>query len=278
MGAWGCGIRDSDTALDVEGLLSKALGLCRHEASPSALKALNDNKLKLAIAVESQFRPVSGDPSSHQDNRIFWMVFGYWILRNGAKMPAAVAKKVRAACTEEIALCEIDSDGWVHPEERIHYCKALLNALDSYTGKPVTEEVLEPEYTGNKTPAAKTVLCWDKPKRAMPVEDWKGISADSAPPGVYVPNMSDADRKKWKAKLVGTKTGHPQVEIRKSAGSEMLIIVSLKGVREVSHRGDRIHKGVNIKMSMNGPAMLSFQDAADLQLAINEAHQKLENL
>lgn len=62
------------------------------------------------------------------------------------------------------------------------------------------------------------ILDWDKPKKAMSTEEWQSISADGAPPGVYVPNMSDDDMKKWKAKLIGGK--NPRVEIRKTvAGS-----------------------------------------------------------
>ena len=41
-----------------------------------------------------------------------------------------------------------------------------------------------------------SVLDWDKPGRVVSIEEWKGISADSAPPGVYTPNMSDEDMKK----------------------------------------------------------------------------------
>lgn len=38
------------------------------------------------------------------------------------------------------------------------------------------------------------LLMWEKPERVMSKEAWKGISADSAPPGVYIPNMSNEDR------------------------------------------------------------------------------------
>ena len=76
------------------------------------------------------------------------------------------------------------------------------------------------------------VLMWEKPEKIMSIEDWKAISADSAPPGVYVPNMSERDRQRWKATLKGTKLGRPWIEIRKSTrewGTQMLIIVSPGG-------------------------------------------------
>ena len=31
---------------------------------------------------------------------------------------------------------------------------------------------------------SKQILSWETPKKKMPVEDWKKISADGAPPGV----------------------------------------------------------------------------------------------
>ena len=59
------------------------------------------------------------------------------------------------------------------------------------------------------------VVMWDKPKQVISKEEWKNISADSAPPGVYTSNMSDEDAATWKGKIVGAKLGCPQVELRK---------------------------------------------------------------
>lgn len=58
------------------------------------------------------------------------------------------------------------------------------------------------------------ILSWDKPEKVMSTEEWQRISADSAPPGVYTPNMSTVDMAKWKAKYVSGK--NPRVEIRKT--------------------------------------------------------------
>lgn len=59
-------------------------------------------------------------------------------------------------------------------------------------------------------------------------------SADGAPPGVYVPNMSDEDKEKWLAKVAYGKTDYPQAEIRKGGG--FVIIVSLNGVQTIRHK------------------------------------------
>lgn len=73
-----------------------------------------------------------------------------------------------------------------------------------------------------------SIVKWDKPKKAMSKEEWSSISADSAPPGVYTPNMSQKDRETWKGTVAGQRTGHLQVELRKTfGGAQMLIIVAI---------------------------------------------------
>jgi hypothetical protein len=103
------------------------------------------------------------------------------------------------------------------------------------------------------------VLAWAKPLPVMTTQEWRAISADSAPPGVYVPNMSEADRAAWKAKAVGGRD--PRVEIRKTAGgTQVLIVVRAAGVR----------------MSMNGPAEFTRDEWPELDAAVAEARSVLE--
>jgi hypothetical protein len=114
----------------------------------------------------------------------------------------------------------------------------------------------------------------------------ESFSADGAPPGVYIPNMSGTDMRKWKAKLI--KGEFARVEIRKSAGSQMVIIVSLSGTpittNKVYDHSIRAYKkvpcfqDVNVKMSMNGPAHMSFKELNELYLAVSEAKLVLEQL
>lgn len=126
------------------------------------------------------------------------------------------------------------------------------------------------------------ILSWDKPEKVMTHEEWASISADGAPPGVYFPNMSEADMDKWKAKLI--KGEFSRVEIRKSAhGTQMLIIVSMTGtpIEKQWARGNTklpaLHD-VNVKMSMNGPSMFTFEEINQLPLAVQEARKVLEKL
>lgn len=120
------------------------------------------------------------------------------------------------------------------------------------------------------------MLTWDKPEKKMSVEDWKGISADSTPPGVYTPNMSDEDAKKWRAKLTGQRSGCPQVEIRSSkGGSQLLCIVSIDKKIKYKPTRWRPFDECNVRISTNGPLMFSFEDWAELNAAIDEAKIKL---
>ena len=120
------------------------------------------------------------------------------------------------------------------------------------------------------------ILMWEQPEKAMPVEHWQNIVADSAPPGVYSPNMSSEDMERWKAKLVGTTNGFPRVEIRKSVGVQMLIIVSLgQGFKQ---KYKSMPEGSNVQISMNGAAALTWDEWADFYHAILEAKIALEAL
>ena len=117
------------------------------------------------------------------------------------------------------------------------------------------------------------ILSWDKPKKLQTHEKWASVTADGAPPGVYVPNMSKADGEKWKAKLVGGK--NTRVEIRKSVkGTQILIIVSLTG----TPIQERHWRNINVVMSMNGKSTLTFEEMDQLYQGVQEARKVLEEV
>lgn len=117
------------------------------------------------------------------------------------------------------------------------------------------------------------VLNWDKPKKVWATEDWKEISADSAPPGVYVPNMSDADIQKWKAKKVGHKVGRPQIEIRKDS---TVIVVSLGNGYKYKYYTPEYTKGINLHIATAGAIQWTFEEWEQCIQAVEEARQILE--
>jgi hypothetical protein len=135
------------------------------------------------------------------------------------------------------------------------------------------------------------IVMWDKPKQVMSKEEWKGISADSAPPGVYSPNMNEEDMATWKGKVVGATLGHPQVELRKTFGayfppepgefcghsctSNMVIILSKKGGFQYKQIKREYSKDYNVLIAMNGNAVMTFAELDEMKKAIDEGVNKL---
>ena len=122
------------------------------------------------------------------------------------------------------------------------------------------------------------VLSWEKPKRKMSKEDWKEQVFDGGPPGSYLPNMSDEDVKRWKAKHIKGK--YARVEIRKELSALVVIVVSKSGTPTKKHKTIWDEKDVghedNLIISMNGKAHLSFEEFDELKQAVAEARAKLE--
>lgn len=124
------------------------------------------------------------------------------------------------------------------------------------------------------------MLWWGTPAKAMPQQEWLAISADGAPPGVYVPNMSEADQFRWKARLAGQRTpGELRVEVRKSVSSPGT------GRTHKENRGNRwgtfaqvlvlVYEDGEVRVSANGQMAFSPQDWAELATAVSEARKAL---
>lgn len=137
----------------------------------------------------------------------------------------------------------------------------------------------------------KPVLTWDKPKPIMSKADWSANQADSAPPGTYMPNMSEADRMRWKAKLVGTTKGFPQVELRRDS---TVIVLSLKGYKykyydtrrsfENIEKAKKYSRNVDpsewatIHIASAGPMQLTMDEFKEMETAITEGLGMLRDL
>lgn len=119
-----------------------------------------------------------------------------------------------------------------------------------------------------------SVLSWDKPAQIMTQEQReREFSADCAVPGTYVPNMSNEDIAKWKAKRVGFKAGHPQIEIRKDTA---VIVVSLGGGYRYKHYTPEETRKVNIHIASAGPIQWTFNEFNDFVGAVQEARTILQ--
>lgn len=119
-----------------------------------------------------------------------------------------------------------------------------------------------------------SVLNWDKPLKVRDTESHNKIHmSDSGVAGTYVPNMTKEDMYKWKAKHI--KGADERIEIRKTIlGSQLLVIVKKEGGFEDKYKR---FKDVTVKMSMNGPLYMTDDDSIDLQSAISEAKEILNN-
>jgi uncharacterized protein YigE (DUF2233 family) len=110
------------------------------------------------------------------------------------------------------------------------------------------------------------ILTFGKPKRAMSKEAHQSISADGAPPGVYVPNMSKVDAMKWKAKLVGQKTGRHQIEIRRDG-----VVIIVGGEKGYKYKWYDKRKPNMVHLATSGPMILTDTEFEQMVLAVSEA-------
>lgn len=109
------------------------------------------------------------------------------------------------------------------------------------------------------------VLTWEKPPRAEPYAEWAKYQADGAPPGTWVPNMSDEWKLRWKAKMAGQRSDDLRTEVRKTtAGLHGDHVQVLMVVRPDS-----------VRMSMNGTAEFSEREWAELPRAVDEARKAM---
>lgn len=127
-----------------------------------------------------------------------------------------------------------------------------------------------------------TLLNFDKPKK---VKIDGGF--DGGPEGGFIPQMSDTDAKRWKAKAFNLGKEGARIELRKTFGSsQVFIIVALDGwdlAAKNEHRRAPTRsnwhtdtRGLNVRMSMNGPLLLTFEHFAEIDQIVKEAHDYLK--
>jgi hypothetical protein len=176
-------------------------------------------------------------------------------------------------------------------------------------GQPSAPNVYQAFMEALNQSGRKPVLRWDKPAKKLSVADWKDdYGFDGGPTGGYQPNMSQADAETWRAVLTGTKRGYPQVEIRKSLRNAVMILIIVNlgegyyykhlqpmseyegktpadyprlTQQEINHyaqRDNRPTRGINVHLSMNGGAQLTFDQMEEMNQAVAEAKAFLESL
>lgn len=116
---------------------------------------------------------------------------------------------------------------------------------------------------------------------------------EDMPNGGYMPQMSDADARKWKGKRFNKGKDGDRIEVRKSFDECQILIFIAKDGWVYSNKGETIEpeyrsyidahgkenkyvsnrptKGKNVRISMNGPLKLSFLEWQELADVIEEA-------
>lgn len=118
------------------------------------------------------------------------------------------------------------------------------------------------------------ILSFEKPKKIRTTEKHnETYSSDCGVPGTFVPNMSNDDNIKWKAKYI--KSNDERVEIRKSFDGTQVVIVVYKNIIKNDWK-NRIEGHGNIRISANNKIHMTFDEYNKFKEAIEEAKQILE--
>jgi hypothetical protein len=131
-------------------------------------------------------------------------------------------------------------------------------------------------------------LCFEKPKKLRGTKEHNDkYSSDTNIPGTYMPNMRDEDMNKYKAKKILGE--YPRLEVRKTvSGTQVLIkakpyfLIPPHSYRtdedRSRHKLVNDHGRFNLKISMNGPLELTYQQWYDFVEAVNETIEESKTL
>jgi hypothetical protein len=117
-----------------------------------------------------------------------------------------------------------------------------------------------------------SLLSFEKPKKVRDTKIHNEMfCSDSGIDGTYVPNMSEKDQNSWKAKHI--KGDNERIEIRKTMnGTQMVIVVRKNKPVPYSYQNKDWYEQKNyVKISMNGPLWMDFDEQKEIQVAIDEA-------
>jgi hypothetical protein len=118
-----------------------------------------------------------------------------------------------------------------------------------------------------------SILSFEKPKQVMTQEKRvEKYSSDCGIPGTYVPNMSDEDMNKWKAKHINGKD--ERVEIKKNFGGTQVVIVLYKYCQKGDWHNNVAHHD-NIQISANSKIHMTLDLWNEFKQAIDEAREIL---
>lgn len=131
------------------------------------------------------------------------------------------------------------------------------------------------------------LINFDKPQKRMSARDHAdSYGFDGGPLGGYVPNMSKSDAERWKAKHINQGNENARIDLRKTftgiGNGQGSMFVALDGwdhAAKYEHRRERRPgedmftntQGLNVRMSMNGPILMTFEQFAEINQIVEEA-------
>lgn len=122
-----------------------------------------------------------------------------------------------------------------------------------------------------------SLIDFNKPQKVRTTEVHNQMhSSDSGVAGTYVPNMSEADKNKWRG--IHIKGTDERIEIRKTIGGTQLLVIIYKNVRFTDWRTNRdewTKSHNNVRMSMNGKLDMTFDEYDEMVKVIDEAKEIL---
>lgn len=114
-----------------------------------------------------------------------------------------------------------------------------------------------------------------------------GGGFEDGPIGGFVPQMSVNDAKSWKGKRFNAGKEGDRIELRKQFGSSLVLIFVAKNGWSYSSKFEFTGKkpaawdwgvdtaGKNVRISMNGPLLMNWDQWAEFNAVIDEAKQIL---
>lgn len=108
---------------------------------------------------------------------------------------------------------------------------------------------------------------------------------EDGPEGGYVPQMSTEDSQRWKAKKFNIGKPNARIELRKTFGPTQVFIIVARDGWDLSSKHEyrdnpksdfskyygRCTKGLQVRMSMNGPLLMSLGDFNEINAIVAEA-------
>jgi hypothetical protein len=113
------------------------------------------------------------------------------------------------------------------------------------------------------------ILSFEEPKKVRDTKEHNEMyMSDCNVAGTYVPNMSEEDRLKWKAKHI--KGSDERIEIKKGFGGTQVVIVVYKNIVKGNWQ-ERIEGHDNVRISVNSKIHMTFEEYEEFKQAIDEA-------